>query len=536
MFSDVGWTASWIITSCRSFKRITSHLLFDTRFGCLKEKAKVKVTRATAILVVVLIGAFVFSGVNTYLLFDKNRMLQEQLNQTRDQLQNQVSQLQSLLQSQLQAEAGNLTSRIDILNATSHLPVEEYDFIIFQKDGLVQAKNGTTGKIDFSSADAAAVINQALIQGNNVYIKSGEYTLSSDIMVLNKKNARIDGDAATILGNGHKIVIKGDNYTRSQYNHLSGIDLINGTVRVENSFRTTITNLVFEKSVTALELVNSDTWTEGTQIQDCLFQESTENIVFRTPIQDSINSTTGSYSSSQISRCFFRLLDNSVAVKVEPNAEFSDSQMQDIRIWIGENGQNNQTGLAMNGSMYKTVLTGVVFESFASQPLDNSNLYAMTIGKTADQMPILAGGVSFLGNWTARINNPYSKWIYGFGSAFKQENTKIPVGTYNQYGPQETINTYPATLTSFRARIQVQGSFSNNETITVRIRLEFVDNTVTTSMEKTFTNSTTLWLSDDDLLQLFPSQNIIWAIQVDAKTTSATTDTNASIDIYGVTT
>ena len=82
----------------------------------------------------------------------------------------------------------------------------------------------------------------------------------------------------------------------------------------------------------------------------------------------------------------------------------------------------------------------------------------------------------------------------------------------------------------------MQGSFAHNETITVRFQLEFLDNTISRSVEKAFTNSTTLWLSDDDMLRLFPSQSIIWAILIDAKADSASTDAAVQVSIYGVTT
>ena len=443
-------------------------------------------TRATVILIGILAGSFVFSSVNTYLLFDKTRNLQAQLG------------------------------------------VEQYDYIVFQKNGLVEAKNGTSGAIDFASKDAAAVISQTLAEGNNTYIKSDVYTLNSSITIYNKRNAEIYGDGATIIANGNQIIIKGDTYATSQYNSLSNINLFNGTIRIENSFGATISNIIFENCSTALELVNSNTWTEGTKIEDCSFKDSTENIVFRT----NTSLATGSYSSTQINRCYFNLNDNSVAIKVEPEAELTDSLLQNVRVWMGETGETNQTGLELNGSMYKTQLSGVVFESFAAQP---NSFYAMTIGETAYQSPIIAGGVNFLGNWTARIHDPYSKWIYGFGSAFKTVET-IPIGAANRYGSTETINLYPSTITSFRTKIDVQGSFRNNETITVSLRLELIDNSQTTSVTKTFSNSSSIWLTDDDMLTLFPSQNIIWAILVEAKTSTAITDATVTIDIYGVTT
>ena len=70
-------------------------------------------------------------------------------------------------------------------------------------------------------------------------------------------NAKIISDGATIIGNGHKIIISGDNYTSSQYVTISGLTIINGTVRIENSFGTTISNMIFENTSTCIELANT---------------------------------------------------------------------------------------------------------------------------------------------------------------------------------------------------------------------------------------------------------------------------------------
>ena len=402
--------------------------------------------------------------------------------------------------------------------------------MVFQDGDVYKAKNEATGVIEFDSTRASYVINQAVAKGNTVYIEPGNYPLTSDIQVYNKENAKIVSDGASIIANGKKLIIKGDNFTRSQNNLLSGLTIINGTVRIENSFGTTISNMKFENCLTALELANTATWSEGTKIEDSRFINSTASIVFKTPA----NNGTGSYASSQISRCFFNLLDNSVGVKVEQLAEFSDSQLQDVRMWIGENGfTRNQTGLLVDGSMHQTLLSGVVFESFADYPTE---LYAISLGETSITPPILAGGVSFLGNWTARIHNPFSKWISGFSSVFRQENLNVPVGLSGQYGSTETIQLRPLTITSFKPKIQVQGGFASDETVTVRFRLEFVDNVISGSVEKSFSNSTTLWLSDDDVLNLLPSQSVIWAILVDAKASSASTDAVVQISIYGTAT
>jgi hypothetical protein len=448
-----------------------------------------KITLSKRVFALILVIALALAAVNTYLIFDLRRALEDAANDS------------------------------------------PYDYVVFQDEGVYKAKNQASGYVEFTSADAAVVITQAVAEENTVYIKPGNYTLSSDVQVYNKKNAKIvsDGDAA-LFGNGNKLIVKGDNYTDSQNNLVSGLTLINGTLKIENSFGITVSDMAFVNSSTALEIANTDTWSEGIKIEDCRFAYCRENIVFRTPT----GNATGSYASSKISRCFFNIIDDSVGITVEELAEFSDSQLQDVRMWMGENGfTRNQTGLLVDGSMHQTLLSGVVFESFADYP---DQLYAISLGETSITPPILSGGISFLGNWTAKIHNPYGKWISGVGSVFKQENLNIPVGVNEQYGATQEFQLRPTTISSFKPKIQVQGSFATNETITVRFRLELLDNVISQSVEKSFTNSTTLWLSDDDMLRLFPSQSIIWAILVDAKASSVSTDATVQVSIYGVTT
>jgi len=445
---------------------------------------------------VICIVAVSLSAFNLYLTLDSTRALQDKL----DTLQRDYSADDSI-----------------------------YAYVVFQDGDLYKAKNQSSGSVDFASTDAASVISQAVVKGSLVYIKFGSYLLTTDVNVINKRNARMVSDGATIIGNGNKLTIRGDNYSSSQYNLISGLKIVNGTVRIENSFGTTVSDMVFENCSTALEITNTNTWSEGTKIDNIHFINSTEAIAFRTPT----GNATGSYASTEISRCFFNLKDNSVGINVERKAEYSDSQFLNSRLWLGENGQNNQTGLLVDGSMFQTLISSVVFESFADAPV---NLYAVVFGGNAVTPPTFDGGVSFLGNWSARLYNPYSKWISGLGSIFRKESINIPIGVSNQYGATEDIHARPLTISSFKPRLRVQGSFADGETVTVRIRLELLDNTISASVEKTFTTSSTVWLSDADMLRLFPSQNVIWAILVDAKSNLESTDVVVKIDVYGTAT
>jgi parallel beta-helix repeat protein len=81
--------------------------------------------------------------------------------------------------------------------------VEPASYIIFKDDeGIVYAKNGSTGAIDFKSTNASYVIQSAidaLTNGGKIFIKAGTYTLNSQITV----NANI-----AIIGEGYSSVFQ----------------------------------------------------------------------------------------------------------------------------------------------------------------------------------------------------------------------------------------------------------------------------------------------------------------------------------------
>jgi hypothetical protein len=401
-----------------------------------------------------------------------------------------------------------------------------YDYVLSQDDNNYKLKNMLTGYVMEQAASASSALNTALTAGKSVYLNSGTYVLSDDVVISNKVNAKIVSDDAEIIGNGHKIVVYGDDYTTSRYALISGLTIINATVRVENSFGTTIQNTIFENTSTGIEFANTKNWSEYNKVEDCQFINATEGIAFRTPR----GNATGSYASSEIDRCSFNLMDFSVGIKVERLAEFSDSQMQNVRFWIGENGRANQTGLFVDGSMYQTLLFGVVFESFTYDPI---YLLGIDVGYNCNPAPILNSGVSFLGNWTAKIHDTQGIWLSADGTVFKREDVIVVVGTNNQYGSNESIQVRPLTIFSFKPKLEVDGSFSNNETVTVRIRIEYIDNVLSTSVIRTFYNSSSVWLTDDEMMQLFPSQSIIWAVLVDAKTSQSFTDATVRVSCYG---
>ncbi len=157
----------------------------------------------------------------------------------------------------------------------------------------------------------------------------------------------------------------------------------------------------------------------------------------------------------------------------------------------------------------------------------------MDLGQTCIYAPTLDGGVSFLGNWTASIHNPYSIWISGVGSAFERENVNVPVGLNSHYGVNVTIQALPLQIFTFEPKIQVEGSFLNNEIVTVRIRLEFADNVISNGITQAFNSSGAVWLSNDQMMQLYPSQDIILGVVVDAQSSASSTNAVVTVGGYG---
>jgi hypothetical protein len=402
-----------------------------------------------------------------------------------------------------------------------------YDFVLSQDGHSYHLKNLLTGYVAKEPNSASTAINAALIDGKSVYINPGIYELTDDISIINKINAKLVGNNNAIInGNGHRIIVYGDNHTVQQYPLISGLTLINTTIRVENALGATIQNIQFINSTTAIEFANTQTWSEYNKIENCQFINITEGIVFRTPI----GNATGSYASSIIERSSFNFRDFSIGIKVEPLAEFSDSKIQDVRFWMGEHGRTNQTGILVDGSMFQTLLFGVVFESFTPDPI---YMFGIDIGDNCNPAPTIDSGVSFLGNWTAKIHNSHGVWVNAEGAVFKRENLDVPIGTNNHYGANQSLHLRPLSIFSFKPKIAVDGSFRNNETVTVRVRIEYIDNVISSPVVRVFGDSNAVWLTDDEIMRLFPSQNRIWAIIVDAKTNAGATDATFKLSGYG---
>lgn len=407
---------------------------------------------------------------------------------------------------------------------------EDYDYVIYLNSGNVYVKNGTTGRVEFIGENLSQVMSFVLKGCDlKIFIKSGEHDASSGITIKNLSNVKIVSDGAKINLKGSIFAIKGDYWGKSRHIHIEGLTIFNGSLLIENSFMATVRNCIFEDSEMGIILLNTKSWTECTKIEDCYFNNVRKGIVFKTPSGNG----TRSYANNEIKRCYFELTrENSVGVHVEPLSDFNEGLIQNVRIWMGEVSEINQTGLLIEGSMLNTLVQDTVFESFADKP---QNIFGIYLGPGGES-PILGHGIVFCGNLTRKIYNPFNKWIYGAGGSFKVENVSVPLGLSGSYGAEREIGlvTHLALpVYSFNVKLCVYGYFSAEETVFVRFRLKFLDDTFSESLELSFKNATVLWLGYDELLEIWPNRNIIQSLVVDAKTIKESTNVKVSVSVYG---
>jgi hypothetical protein len=408
--------------------------------------------------------------------------------------------------------------------------VEDYDYIVYADAANIKVKNGTTGQIDFIGNELSQVLSLILKNDElKVFIKAAEYNVSSSIRLQNLTGVNIVSNGARLNLNGNSLIIAGDRWEYSKYNSIEGLTIIDGNIFIENSFMTTIKNCIFIDSWDGIVLSNTNGWTECTVIEHCYFINVQRGIVFRKPI----NNGTKSYANTEIRGAWFELRrEGSIGIHVEPEADFNEGLIQNVRIWMGGVVEHNQMGILVEGSMLNTLMQNVVFESFANYP---QNIYGIALGKDSDP-PILGYGVVFCGNLTGRIYNPHGKWLYGSSGSFKIENIAVPLGVNNAYGELQEIGAVPhvsLSISSLNVKVQVKGNFSTEETVYVRLRFKFIDDSFSKHLEISFNEAGTKWLSSDDWLDIWPTRTIISSLVVDAKTTAYASNVTVIVSAYG---
>jgi hypothetical protein len=410
-----------------------------------------------------------------------------------------------------------LLGKLEVLEELlqSSLP-EEYDYLLSSRESRYYVKSGVNGTQMLVTTEFSEAFQYALDNGRVVIISSGSYVLNSDITIKNKSNIVLDGFGAVLNLNDHSISVLSNHYANNSNNQIRNFVVINGTFRFENSFKATVENMFFADCESAIEIANTDTWSEATKLENIYWENCQTALTFKTPS----GNATASYENTALDRCYINLYqNNSVGIMVEKDAEVANSQWTNMRIWLHANKNQTQTGLSLEGSMSDTLLSDVVFESFG-----DGTIYGIYLGSNSETGFSLGEGTSFLGTFDARIKNPEGKWVYGAVSVFKEEET-IP------FGESVIIQRYPLTIGSFDAFITIENLVEGEE-VTVKLNLNFIDHT-SNFITLNFVGDTTYWLTEQDLYKLYPPQNVIWNIEANAQTNLLISQTKVSIGVIG---
>jgi len=445
------------------------------------------------------------------------------LNSTNAELADTILRLKENISS-LNSTNMELKAKTDILEEQQQsLLQEDYDFLLFSKYNVTLAatkyyvKSGLTSNEEFETTKFSEALQYALDNGKVVIMPSGSYGLNSDVIFDSKSNVILDGQGAVLNLNGYAISFVSDNYDNNSNNQIRNFVVCNGTFKLENSFRATFENIIFEDCESAIEISNTNTWSEATKLENIYWENCQTALTFKTPT----NNATGSYENTALDRCYINLFkDNSVGIMVEKDAQVSNSQWTNIRIWMHANETQSQTGLHLEGAMADTILSDVIFESFG-----NGTIYGIYLGQYSTTAFSLGSGTSFLGDgFEAKIKNPYDKWIYGDPSVLK-ENREL---TFNE---SQIIHRYPLTIGSFDAFIKIE-NLGASEEVTVQIKLNFIDDT-SNSISLHFSDNQTYWLTKDDFYKLYPSQSVICNIEAAAQTNLLDSQAKVSIGVMG---
>jgi hypothetical protein len=397
-------------------------------------------------------------------------------------------------------------------------------YTIYKEGSTYYAKNAY-GAIDFSGTDVSVILQSAInatSDGGIIFIKDN-INLTKDVIISNKSHMILQSNDAVISGG--KIRIYGDTCYKAERNYIIYLRFSGASagISIENSLGSVIENCDFNGCDVGIEIINTKNWTELTEINNVYFNNCRKGIIFRTPVPPG----TESYVNTRIDHAFFNLMaSGDIGIDIEQGANIGDSLFSNIKIWLHE---DNQVGIRINGSCNGAVIIKPSFESFVSSP---TNLYGIQLLQNASYPPYLILP-SWLGEFTSRINNPYSTWIYGLGASIKN-SADIQIGVNDAYGETAIVldNRMDTAIIAPRVHISVGGTFATGENVTVKIIFEFMDGSEL-SKEISWTSVREYWLSDADLMNLLASASPLWAIKAQAKTNQATTSVTVTVEAYG---
>jgi len=403
-----------------------------------------------------------------------------------------------------------------------------YDIMVYQEGGRYYAKDARGNVICVDSPTSCiqdAVNYIARLSGGKIFISRGIYNLNNNpVNINNLSDIIIDGDKPTIENT--VITLYGDRYDLNMHNIVRNLIFRDSSLIIQNGFMNLFENLEFYGGSIQIKIQNTSTWSEANWFRNIqMFDPSEAAFVFDTPT----GTGTNSYANNRLDNIFINLdVQGSKGIVVNKGASLDNVYMSNIRIWA--NG-TNIVGFYINGDVDDTKIYNIVFESFA--PPSPTALYAIYVDQNATKIPIMIKP-NFWGNWTAYIYNPYSKWIVG--QVLGKSTVNVPVGTNNTYGQAVYVADYSrfhGTVPTPRIKITWGGTFASGETVTVKITFNYIDGGQL-SITKTAYAPGSYWLTYDDLLNLYPGNNMLQSIVAQAMSSAQSTQVTVTIDaIFG---
>lgn len=486
-----------------------------------------KKNKIISIIVAICITSAFLVGLYDYIIIVG---LQEQINEQNEIITSQADTIKDLSEkiSVVNNTNAELISRLDFLESRQ----QSYGNLLFYrfdnsavKIYVVQSGNTVVEDFETTSLKEALEYVSNNIETKNVKFKYGVYDLDSDVTFNSKSDLILDGQNSELHLNGHTVLFWSESHEKNSHNQICNFNVYNGTFRLENSFDATFENINFENCKSASEVSNTNEWSEFTKFINVNWNNCQTGITLKSPT----GNATPSYENTMIDGCSFNLLtNNSIGILVEEGAHFSNSRIANTRIWMHTNNSLTQTGLCIEdqGAMTHTILSGVTFETFDLKNIENATIYGIYFGKNCTAYS--DEGISFLGNYTARISNLHNNDLPG---AFR---TKRTIKFDNSKTNSSVIHREPFSIESFDGFINITDIHSSEQVI-VQISLNFMDHTITSITLPTFTvNKSYYELTKQDLYDLYPSQNTIQNIEVFAQTNLSNSETIVSIAVFGI--
>jgi len=302
---------------------------------------------------------------------------------------------------------------------------EVASYIIFTDGSTVYARNGATGAIGYSGADASTVIQSAinaLTNGGKIFIKAGTYTINSQINV-NKTDITLFGEGrSTVIYSSADIIVfytTADHIIFQNLLFKSGHDPeVQGTNRAIYGYGATDIKIV-DCYITSDN--NTAAWRIAFDFLSC------KNVEISGCVGDGANNVFAGRSCSD-----FNIHDNMITSPTDNAMDFGgyNITIRDNRIyrstfsgWTGHEASFN--GISITANSYNIVIFGNIISQMDGHAIYiHENSYFIVVQKnlvgecgkmTGGEIGIYIKGTSSLHNKKIRVNDNivYKSGRYG---------------------------------------------------------------------------------------------------------------------------